>query len=269
MKTKLLSILILFVLTSFIACKSSYERVRTSNDPARMLKEANAYFEKEDYIKAQGLYDQIIPFYRGKKEAADLFYNYTYTYYHLGQYVLSAHYFNSYTKTFYNSPHKEEMAFMSAFSNYKMSPNFKLDQTPSETAVDELQSYINSYPNSDRIEECNELIDELRAKMEKKSFEQGKLYFDLKNYQSAMTSFEDTLKDFPETKRAEEIKFFIVQSSEQLARNSIYEKKKGRLADTIEKCNSFKARYPDSGKNVELDNIIDFCNKELKRFVND
>ena len=76
---------------------------------------------------------------------------------------------------------------MSALSNYQMSPNAKLDQTASIEALDKLQIFINTYPNSPRVEECNELMDEIRGKLEAKSFEQGKLYYDLKNYQSAMT----------------------------------------------------------------------------------
>jgi len=244
--------LILLLAFIGIGCKSNYEKVRSSNDPVAILKAADTYFDNEDYIKAQGLYELVIPFYRGKKEAEDLFYNYTYTYYNTDQYVLASHYFDNFTKTFYNSPKKEEMAFMSAYSNYLLSPNSKLDQTPSTKAIEALQFFINTYPGSTRIEECNALMDELRAKLEQKSFDQGKLYYDLKNYQSAMSSLENTLKDFPETKRAEEIKYLIVKSSGLLAKNSIYEKMQDRLESTIVKGNKFTSKYPDSSYNKEL-----------------
>lgn len=250
-----------------IGCKSPYEKVRSSNDPVAILAEANKYFEKEDYRKAQGLYEIVIPFYRGKKEAEDVFYKYTYTYYHIGQYILAAHYFENFTKTFFNSEKKEEMAFMAAYANYEMSPNYKLDQTPSVDAIEKLQYFINTYPGSPRIDECNELMDELRYKLETKSYMEGKLYYDLKNYQAAMTSFQNTLKDFPETKRTEEIRFLIVKSSAELAKNSIYEKMQKRLEETIERCNKYQSKYPDSNKKKEIENIIDFCNNELKRFI--
>ena len=243
--------------------------MRTSNDPEKVLQAANDYYEKEDYLKAQALYEIIIPFYRGKKEAEDLFYKYSYTYYHQDQFLLAAHYFNSFTKTFYNSTSKEEMAFMSAFANYQMSPNYKLDQEPSIKAIDELQTFINNYPNSPKVEECNDLIDQMRLKLETKSYEQGKLYFQLENYNSAMTSFENMLKDFPETKRTEEVSFLIIKSSYLQARNSVYEKTKERLDETIARGEKFISKYSESEYLNEVQNILENCNKELKRFTND
>ncbi len=269
MKIRILLYITIVTISLSTGCKSNYEQIRNSNNPEQILKEANRFFKDEQYTKAQGLYEVIIPFYRGKKEAEDLFYNYTYTHYYQGEYILSAHYFNNFTKTFYNSPKKEEMAFMSALSNYQMSPNEKLDQTASIEALDKLQIFINTYPNSPRVEECNKLMDEIRGKLEAKSFRQGKLYYDLKNYQSAMTALENTLKDFPETKRDEEINFLIVKSSTELAKNSIYEKMQERLESTVEKSNKFLSRYPKSKRKKEIRNTIDYCNQELKRFINE
>jgi len=269
MKLRSLTYFNVLIILSFSACKSAYEQVRTSNDPAKILATADQYFAEGDHVKAQSLYEQVIPFYRGKKEAEDLFYNYTYTYYNQQQYLLASHYFKNFTQTFFNSDKKEEMAFMSAYSNYEMSPNYKLDQTPSIQAIEELQSFINQYPSSPRVEESNKLMDELRAKMELKSYEQGKLYYNLKNFQSAMSSFENTLKDFPETTRAEEIRLLIVRSSEELARNSVYEKMQERLDSAIEKCNAFLKRYPDTRHKKEINSIIAYANNELKRFNNE
>ncbi len=266
MKNSVSIVLLIALLAGMMACKSTYEEVRTSNDPERILKAANELFEKEDYFKAQSLYELAIPFYRGKREAEDLFYKYAYTYYNSGSYILSAHYFNNFTKTFFNSPKKEEMAFMSAYSNYLLSPNPKLDQQPTLTAIDEMQSFINTYPNSPRVDECNKLIDEMRAKLEKKAFESAKLYFELGHFQSAVVSFENLIKDFPETKRKEEIRYLSIMSGHELAKNSIYEKKKERLEDEIVKCNKFLDKYPSSDKIPEIEDILAYCNNELKRF---
>ncbi len=266
MKIRSLVYILGILLMGLTSCKSAYEQIRTSNDPAKILEAADGFFADEEYYKAQSLYEQIIPFYRGKAEAEQLFYNYTYTYFNQREYLLASYYFQNFTQTFYNSEKKEEMAFMSAYANYLLSPNPKLDQGPSLLAIEGLQSFINEYPNSPRVDECNKLMDELRQKLEQKSFDQGKLYYELKNYQSAMSSLENTLKDFPETERAEELRYLIVKSSEELSMNSIYEKMQLRLEKTVELSNKFLKKHPRSDKKREIKSIIKYCNNELKRF---
>ena len=261
------TILLLGIAMFLGSCKSTYEQVRTSNDPVKIMEEANKLYQDEDYYKAQALYELVIPFFRGKKEAQDLFYNYAYTYYYSEQYILAAHYFNNFTKTFYNSPKKEEMAYMSAYSNYEMSPTYKLDQIPTITAIEELQTFINTYPNSPRDDECNVLIDEMRLKLEKKSFETGKLYYQIGEYQSAMVSFENVIKDFPESGKKEEVRYLIVKSSHLLAKNSIYEKQQERLEDSVKHGEKYIAKYPKSKNKQEVNSIINYCKNELKRFV--
>ena len=269
MKISQITTILTVAIIGFSSCKSSFEEVRASNDPVRILAEANKLFEAENYIKAQTLYDLVIPFYRGKEEAEDIFYKYSYTYYHTKQYILASHYFSNYAKTFYNSPHKEEASFLAAYSNYLMSPNHKLDQTPTADAIEQLQVFINTYPNSPRVDECNDLMDEMRAKLEEKAYETGKLYYQLGNFQSAAVSFENVLKDFPESNKKEDIRFFIVESNYRLARNSIYEKMKLRLEKTIELADKFENKYPDSDRLSDIAEIKSFCNNEIKDSSND
>ena len=258
---------IILLSVSLLSCKSSFEQVRQSNDPSQYLSAADKYFEAEDYVKAQSLYELAIEFYRGKKEAEDIAYNYAYTYYHLGQYSLAAFYFNNFTKTFYNSLKKEEVAYMSAYSNYRLSPNHRLDQGPTREAIQQLQTFINTYPSSPRVEESNNLIDEMRQKLELKAFEQGNLYKKIGNFQSAMAAYENVLKDFPETERQEEIRYLIIQSNFELAKKSVYEKMEKRLKDTVEKCDKFVTKFSRSEYLGDVRQHRIYCKNELKRFV--
>ena len=258
-----LAVLILF------SCKTEFETIRTSNDNELIFKKANEYYDKEEYVKAQALFELAIPAYRGKQEAEDLFYKYAYTYYYTREYILASHYFKNFANTFYNSPKKEEADFMSAYSNYEMSPNFKLDQSYSEKAVDGFQLFINTYPNSPRIAECNKLIDEIRSKMERKAFEQGMLYYDLKQYNSAIRSLENMLKDYPETGRHEESRYVIAKSSYLLAVNSVYDKKEERYLESETLCQRFLNRYPRSEFKAQVNNYLLNAQNELKKLNND
>lgn len=257
-----------FSVVFLFACKSEFERIRTSNDPVKILEKANVLYEEEEWLKAQTLYDIVIPFYRGKVEAEDIFYKYAYTYYYLEDYILSAHYFNSFANSFINSANREEAAFMSAYSEYLMSPIPELDQTYTYKAIESLQLFVNRYPNSEKVSECNQLIDELRLKLEEKAYKQGVLYFNLRQYVSAVTSFQNMLKDFPETKKAEEIHYLILQASFDYAENSILEKREERLNETLEHFQVFTRKFPKSKYRKKANQIKKETEKLLKSIRN-
>ena len=266
-KMKKFSLFIILIVL-LAACKTDYEKVRTSNDPKIMYEAANQYYDSGNYINAQSLYELCIPYYRGKAEAEDLYYKFADTHFQLGEYLLAAHYFKNFASSFYSSPKKQDSEFMAAYSKYKLSPSYKLDQSYSGEAIDALQNFINQHPESDRVDECGKLIDEIRAKLELKAFEEGKLYYDLKNYNSSIKSFENMLKDFPDTKRAEDVRFLILQSSINWAINSIFEKKEERFEDTLKKYELFMKKYPESSYSDQVNKIYKKYQEEIKILEN-
>jgi outer membrane protein assembly factor BamD len=267
MKFKVFISSLLLITLGLTACKTSFEKVRVSNDPALIYSTADKYFEEGKWLKAQSLYEIVIPFYRGKQEGEKLFYNYAYTHYNLGDYILSHHYFKSFATTFYTSEFKEDASFMAAYSNYQLSPNFRLDQSYSDKAIDDFQLFVNTFPNSERVDECNTLIDELRAKKEAKAFDECILYYNLKQYQAAITSFDNMLKDYPETKKAEEIRYIILLSHFNLAKNSIFEKKLDRYNETLALIDKFLKKYPKSEYRKDIRNLKKETEKAIKIIV--
>ncbi len=255
---------LLTFLLLFSSCKSEFEQVRTSGDGEVIYKKALEYYEEKDFQKSQTLLELAITSYRGKREAEDIHYKYAYTYYYLGRYILAAHYFRNFAQTYGASQFKEEADFMAAYSNYQLSPTFRLDQSYTAKAIDELQLFINTYPSSERVEECNRLIDEMRLKLEKKAFEEGRLYFDLRYYQSAVHSFENMLKDFPETTSAPQVRYLIVRSNFLLAENSIADKQPERYRETIDLASEYLERYDKNSFAKEVRNILEDSRKRLK-----
>jgi outer membrane protein assembly factor BamD len=186
----------------------------------------------------------ILNQYRGTKQGEELFFKYAYTHFKLGNYQLAATYFTNFSTTFGFSSFTEEADYMIAYSYYKDSPSFRLDQEPSIKAIDAFQDFANKYPDSERIEECNKLIDELRAKLEEKAFAQGQLYYNMSQYQAAIASFKKMLIDFPESERAENIRFLILKAEFDYAVHSIYDKRIERYAEAKLMYNDYVAHYP-------------------------
>lgn len=260
------SILIVVLLNS--SCKTKFEKIRISNDPERILREAHAYFDAEDYYKAQTLYELAIPAFRGKLEGEKIFFNYAYTHYNTKQYMLSSHYFKNFANTFGNSERKEEADYMAAYSHFAMSPAHNLDQSESEKAIEAFQLFMNTYPDSERVKDCNKLITDMRAKMEDKAFEEGKLYYDLKRYSSATTSLANMLKDFPETDKAAEVRYLIAKASYLLADNSVYLKKEERYTEAIARCNDFLKKHSRTKFKEDVASYLEDSTKELNKITN-
>lgn len=268
MKNSLLLSLVALGVFFGTGCKSEFERVRTSGDPAVILAQANTYFEEGEYLKSQTLYELVISSYRGLPEAELISYNYAYSYYHMEQYILAAHYFKNFANTYGASQYKEEAEFMYAYSNYKLSPTFRLDQTYSLTAIDALQEFINIHPSSDKLAECNNLIDEMRLKLELKDFESAVLYYDLQQYQAAIRSFENLLIEYPDTKQVEEIRYLTVKSAFLLAQNSFVEKQQERFEDVLKRGDAFINRYKSSDFAIEVQKMLSDSQKRLKQLDN-
>jgi len=237
-------IYILLIISSLTACKSEFEQVRISNDPERILTTSIKYFDKGDYLRAQTLMELILNQYRGTRQGEELFFKYAYTHFHLGNYQLAATYFTNFASTFGYSSYTEDADYMTAYSYYKQSPSFRLDQESSIKAIDVFQDFANKYPDSERVAECNKLIDELRAKLEEKAYAQGLLYYDLSQYQAAITSFKNMMTAFPESNRAENIRFLVVKASYEYAVHSVYDKRAERYDEARTMYKEYINRYP-------------------------
>ena len=58
-------------------------------------------------------------------------------------------------------------------------------QDETKEAIEKLQNFINFYPNSEKLAEANDLIQELNTKLEFKAFEIAKQYNTIRDYTSA------------------------------------------------------------------------------------
>ncbi|MBN2174922.1 MAG: outer membrane protein assembly factor BamD [Bacteroidales bacterium] len=256
-------ILIFSFSIALISC-SKYQKIQKSQDYAYKYEKANDYYEHEDYYKALNLFDQVMPFYRGTDQAEEIAYKYAYAYYNQKDYILASFYFNRFTKTFPRSEKAEECMFLAAYCKYLDSPIYKLDQTNTREAINDLQLFINTYPHSERVEQSNNLIDELREKLQKKDFEIAKLYLKMDQYEAAVTSFENLLADYPDTKFKEDALFYTIKAYYYYASKSVRSKRKERYQEAADVYNTFVSLYPESKYNRDIKYMYDKAMKEIQ-----
>ncbi len=248
-QTAILGILICILIA--FGCKSKFEKLREGNDTAKKYKEALRLYNKKDYTRALILFDDLMQRYKGRTEAEDLSFYFAYTNYYLKDYTTARYQFKQFADTYPSSPRSEECRYMTAYCFYLESPKASLDQENTLKAIEALQLFINLYPKSTRVTEASKLIQDLRDKLEKKAFENAKLYYitgayDPSNYKSAIIAFKNVLRDYPDTKYAEEIEFLELKSQYIYAKNSLEIKQEERFGEAVTMLNDFKEKYTTS-----------------------
>jgi len=245
-KLKVTLSILLLIIVAFAGCKSKYEKLRASSDTAKKYREAVRLYDKKDYSKALGLFDDLVQKYRGTAEAEDLSYYFAYTNYKLKDYTTARYHFKTFADTYASSAKAEECRFMAAYCFYLESPVFSLDQENTIKAIESLQLFINLYPKSDRVAEASKLISNLRDKLEMKSYANAKLFLDIGDYKSAVIAFRNSASDFPDTKYAEEMEFLTIKAQALYAKASLEMKQEERYNEAINLFAEFAKNYPSS-----------------------
>jgi outer membrane protein assembly factor BamD len=184
-------------------------------------------------------------------------------YYHAEDYYMAGYYLGSFTQRYPYSVKAQEALFLSAMCSVNTSPEYSLDQNETELAINNLQQFINRYPESNLIDSCNNIMDRLRIKLETKDFEAVKLYARTENFRAAVASAEAFNEQHPRSKFHEEASYILAKNSYLLSKNSIDTKKRERIEQTIERCNTFVGEFPNSTYRNEIIKIQGEMEKEL------
>ncbi len=237
---------IIFALLLVVACQSQFDEAMKSAEKDFILKTANDYFAKKKWSKALPLYERSAKLVAGTADAPDVIFNSAYANYYSKDYKLAGHQFKNFAVTFRKDKRKEEASYMSAMCYYKGSMEYNLDQSTTNYAINELQNFLNNYPNSERAKNINALIDELSYKQEYKAFKIAERYFNTGRYKAANASFENVLNDFPSTKLKPQIDDYMMKSRYELAMNSVYKLKDERLENAIAFSKYMTKKYPNT-----------------------
>lgn len=256
--------LFLIISISIASCKSKFEKLKASSDYSKKYQEGIKYYNKKDYSRALALFDDLVQRYRGRSEAEDLFYYYAFANYKLKDFTSAGYHFKNFADTYPNSSRSEECRYMSAYCAYLESPNSTLDQTNTLLSIDKLQLFINLYPKSDRVAEASKLIQNLRDRLETKAYANAKLYLTIGDYKSAVIAFRNTMRDYPDTKYAEEMEFLSIQAQYMYAKNSLENKQQERLEEGIAIYQEFEEKYPLSQYSKQAQSLKRQCESSIE-----
>ena len=200
------------------------------------------------------------------------------TYFNQGDYISASHYFNVYYTTYPRGTYTELARFFCGKSLYLDTPEPRLDQTSTYKAIEELQMFIEYFPTSPRKDLAQNMIYELQDKLVEKEYLSAKLYYDLgsytgntsysstgNNYLAAVVTAQNVLRDYPYTKRREDLSILILRAKYDMAKQSVLEKKEERMRDAIDEYYAFKNEFPESQYTKEVEAIY----KDASQYVKD
>lgn len=248
-----------------LASCSGYEKVRKSSDVNLKLTKANEYYDKKQFQRANELYQSLLPVLRGTKNYEQLFYRYAYTFYYQKDYPAASLYFKNFTSYFPNSKDAEECEFMHALCLVKMSPKSNLDQTNTLKAMESLQSFINTHPNSKRLAEANQYIEENRRRLEVKEADAARLYYNIGQYKAASIAYKLVIDQYPESTNSDYYQYMIVKSLYEYAKISITEKQTERYSNTVAAFNDLKSAYPTSSYLKDAEHYQQLANNNIRK----
>ena len=236
---------------------SEYNKIMKSTDLDYKYERALGFLDSNKCYGALPILEEVVSLTRGTERSVDAQYNFAKAQRCVGDYYLARYYFKTFAKTFPNDPRAEEAQFESAVCSYLLSPKPSLDQLETEQAIDEFQLFLDRFPSSSYRDSSQIMVDELRHKLEMKSYESARNYYHTENYKSAVIAFENALKEYPDTPYREQMQWLIVDSYFRYAELSTERRKLERYNDTIEAFLTFVARYPESQYMAQAQSVHD------------
>lgn len=229
---------------------------------------AKRAFDDRRYNQAATVLETIYTPLRGTANGEEALFLLAMSHFENKDYLNSGLYFKTYYSRYPRSKYTELARFYSGYGYYLDSPDPQLDQSTTKKAIEELQGFIDYYPDSDRVSLAQNAINEMRDKLTLKELQNAQLYYNLgnfmgNNYNAAVITAQNALKDFPASKYREDFELLILKSKYQQARLSIDEKKAERYREVVDEYFSFTNNYPDTKNRHEADNIYEIARRHV------
>lgn len=253
------------VLAALLAGCSGINALIKSGQPELIYSKALEYYKIGKWQRASTLFESAQPYYTGtSREDSISFYN-AYCKFKNRDFDTASTLLDDFRRKFGRSAFIEDAEGMYALCFYFLSPGPSRDQTMTGHALIAINEFMSRYPQSDRVEDFRKINTELTERLHEKAYLNAYTYYKTGKYKSAIVAFKNALKQYPESKRREEIMYLIVDSGYRLASNSISEKQTDRYLSMLDSYLSFKEEFPESAHIKSLDRMAQQARDYLDR----
>lgn len=256
------------------SCANEFNNVYKSNDWTFRYEFAKEKFAQHKFTQASTLFGDMINVMKGTDNAEECLFLYGLSAFNDKDYESAADIFKKYYATYPKGDYAEQASFLVGESLYNCSPEPRLDQSETYSAMRAYQDFMDIYPLSSKKETAQNRLYELQDKLVEKELHSAKLYYNLgtyfgnctsggNNYEACIVTSQNVLKDYPYTTLREDFATLIMKSKYQLAASSVEAKRMERYQDAEDECYGFINEYPESKERALAEKYIAKCKKVI------
>jgi len=252
MKYRLLTVIIIGA-GLISACRTQYDIVLEGMDAETKYEWAMRLYEQGKYQKAARMFESLSMLTQGTERDDTVQYYMGMSNYKAKDFTTAESNFNNFVSNYPASPFTEDVRFYILDCLYRSTYRYELDQTPSYKAITAISDFMIAYPENSNNKICQMMLDDLNGRIERKSYENAKIYYTMEDYKAARVAFKNVLKDNAEIKYREEILYYTAMSSYKYAALSVASKQKERFLQFYDDYLNFIGEYPESKYRKTLD----------------
>lgn len=243
------------------SCKTEYDALLEGNDADAKYKAAFELFNSGKFTKAAQMFESLSVLSSGTERDDTVQYYWGLSNYKGKDYELAETNLRNFIEHFPRSPFVEMAKFLRVDCVFRETYRYELDQTPTYRAMTEISQFLTEYPGTEKREICNQMMRDLDERLDRKAFENARLYYKMEDYKAARVAFKNILKDDSDNIFREEILYYTAMSSYKYANMSVEKKQKERFLVFEDDYLNFIGEYPESKHRHELENL----HKRLKK----
>ena len=243
-KSVLITLCAVLLLTG---CAKEFNQVYKSDNYQYKYEYAKECYARGKYTRAISILEGIVTMLKGSQNGQECLYMLAMAEYNNKDYETAAEYFRKYYSSYPRGDYAELAKFYVGQSLFMSTPEPRLDQSQTLSAITAFQEYLDIYPTATKKQEAQERLFSLQD-----------------NFLACIITAENALKDYPYSSLREDFSVLLMKSKFELAENSVEAKRLERYQDAEDECYGFINEFPDSKNKSLAEKFIEKCKKHTK-----
>ena len=132
------------------------------------------------------------------------------------EYILAENAFRILLASYPSSNYVDDAEFGIALSLAERAPNYRLDQTATESAIRALERFIEDYPSSELIPAARSELTDCKERFARKLLRAARHYLKRRRVKSARIYLEEIIERYPDSRSALQARLYLAECEERI-----------------------------------------------------